>query len=347
MLLTNSTTQIGFCDLRPALDAIRPDINAAMQRVVDSGWFLRGKEVTAFEEEWAEYCGQSYCVSCNSGTDALTLAAMALRLSTARIQANTLPLTAVGLSRGSARILLSDVGDDGRPHDVHADTVPVLLYGRLPSAAEQSARLFDAAHAHGWKPPEQAAACWSFYPTKSLGALGDAGAVTTNDADLASEMRDLRGQDDKFYQKRQITSRMDELQAAVLRVKLKHLDRWIDERRDIAARYFSRLPPHVAPVSQSLGDLHHLLVVRCDDRDGLAAHLLQAGIESKIHFDPPLHRQDGAWGDGKASFPGSERWCRSILTLPCYPGLSMEMVDRICAEVSIFEPRYRVAPGSI
>lgn len=310
-----------------------------MQRVVDSGWFLRGKEVTAFEEEWAEYCGQSYCVSCNSGTDALTLAGMALRLSTARIQANTLPLTAVGLSRGGAKILLSDVGDDGRPQDVHADTVPVLLYGRLPSMAERSAGLFDAAHAHGWKPPRQAAACWSFYPTKSLGALGDAGAVTTNDADLAAEMRDLRGQDDKFYQKRQITSRMDELQAAVLRVKLKHLDRWIDERRDIAARYFSQLPSLVAPVSQSPGDLHHLLVVRCDNRDGLAAHLLRAGIESKVHFDPPLHGQEGAWGDGKTRFPESERWCRSILTLPCYPGLSADMVDRICAEVSSFEDR--------
>ena len=308
-----------------------------MQRVIDSGWYLRGREVAAFEEEWAAYCGQAFCVSCNSGTDALTLASMGLAMTRARIQANTLPLTAVGLSRGGAQIELCEIGDDGRPLTVDQATVPVLLYGRPPSAGEENASLFDAAHAHGWQPPSQATACWSFYPTKSLGALGDAGAVTTNDASLAEEMRDLRGQDDRFYQKRQITSRMDEMQAAVLRVKLKHLDGWIAERRAIAARYWAQLPADIVPISRSPKDFHHLFVVQHPRRDALAAHLrAEANAETKIHFHPALHANAQAWAAEGARFPQAEQWCNTVLTLPCYPGLTMDEVDRICEAAARF-----------
>src|SRR6187551_2252764 len=134
-------------------------------------------------------------------------------LATAEVQANTLPLTAVGLKRAGCSIDVQEINADGRLDEITPYSVPVLLYGRAPSPIERNAQLFDAAHAHGWKPPSDAIACWSFYPTKSLGALGDAGAATTNERHLADEMRDLSGRDDGFYQDRQITSRMDEMQA--------------------------------------------------------------------------------------------------------------------------------------
>ena len=331
-----SNDRIAFCDLQRALAPLRGDIEAALRRVVDSGWFLRGREVAAFEEEWAAYCGQAHCVSCNSGTDALTLAAMAAGLVAAEVQANTLPLTAVGLTRGGAAVVACEVGTDGRLDPVTPLSVPVLLYGRAPSAAESTARLFDAAHAHGWKPFGHAVACWSFYPTKSLGALGDAGAVTTNDAALAAEMKELSGQDDRFYQGRQITSRMDEMQAAVLRVKLRHLDGWIAERRRIAVRYRRQLPDNVTAVSTAGDDFHHLFVVRSEHRDGLAAFLVDARIGAKVHFAIPLHRQDASWGKPLAHLPEADRWCETVLSLPCYPGLTDAEVDRICETVGRF-----------
>ena len=325
---------IDFCDLSRAQSPLRSDIDAAISRVIDSHWYLRGKETAAFEEEWAAYCGQAHCVTCNSGTDALTLAAMALNLRRADVQANTLPLTAIGLQRGGAEIVVAEVDDSGRLASLTEDSVPVLLFGRLPSQAEAGARLFDAAHAHGWKPPAEAAACWSFYPTKSLGGLGDGGAVTTNDEGQAEAMRELSGLDDRFYSGRQLTSRMDEIQAAVLRVKLRRLDEWIDERRAIAARYRAQLPATVRPISDSPGDLHHLYVIRAPDRDGLKRHLSAAGVATKIHFPTPLNRYDAPWGVTATGTSTADRWCASILTLPCYPGLTVPEIDRICEHVA-------------
>ena len=141
----------------------------------------------------ARYPAIAYCVSCNSGTDALTLGALALGLDHAELLANTIPLTAVGLRRAGVRIIVRDVDASGRLREAGPSSVPVLLYGRAPSTADLNATLFDAAHAHDWRPPTHAVACWSFYPTKSLGALGDAGAVTTNSAGLAEKIRALAG----------------------------------------------------------------------------------------------------------------------------------------------------------
>src|SRR5262249_14458357 len=160
--------RVPFCDLTRANCALRADIDKAISRVIDRGWFLRGAETDAFEAEWAAYCNQDYCVSCNSGTDALTLAAIAMGTKKAWVPANTLPLTAVGLARSGAQILADEVGDDGRLLTIRPESIPVLLYGRMPSEGELKCKLFDAAHAHGWKPPRNATACWSFYPTKNL-----------------------------------------------------------------------------------------------------------------------------------------------------------------------------------
>jgi dTDP-4-amino-4,6-dideoxygalactose transaminase len=331
-----SRPTVPFIDLQPALGPIRADIDAAIAAVNDSTIYLRGSQTAAFEEEWAAYCGHKYCVTCNSGTDALTLAAAALEMKRAKVQANTLSLTAIGLERGGSKVIVEDVDRSGRCGMPDGETVPVLLYGRLPSMAETSSVLFDAAHAHGWKPPPHATACWSFYPTKSLGALGDGGAVTTNDAQLAQEMRALSGRDDLFHDERQITSRMDEIQAAVLRVKLRHLDEWIVQRQALGRHYRKRLLPSVEPVSADEKDLQHLFVVRVSNRTALMSHLTASGIASKIHFPVPLHMHRGRWYDPSLTCPAAERWCDSVLSLPCYPGLSTNDVDYVCEVIDRF-----------
>lgn len=324
---------IAFCDLARATAPLRADIDAAISRVIDRSSYLRGLETAAFEEEWADYCGQRHCVACNSGTDALTLAASALDMRCAEVQANTLAMTAIGLHRGGTEVTVHDIGEDGRLARLTQNSVPVLLFGRRPSIAEARATLFDAAQAHGWRPPEYATACWSFYPTKTLGGMGDAGAVTTNDQGLAQAMRDLSGRDDRFLASRQLTSRMDEIQAAVLRVKLQQLDEWIEERRAIASWYRSRLSDDVVPMS-SQTDFHHLFVVRTRDRDGLAGLLREFGVETKVHYPEPLHRLGGPWQLSSPNMPIADRWCGEILSLPCFPGLTTQEIDRVCAVVA-------------
>jgi len=326
--------RVPFCDLERTLTPLRGEIEDTLRRVLDRGWFLRGPETEAFENEWAAYCGQAYCVSCNSGTDALTLGALALGLDLAELQANTIPLTAVGVHRAGVQIIVRDVDASGRLIEVGPSSVPVLLYGRAPSTADLNATLFDAAHAHGWKPPTHAVACWSFYPTKLLGALGDAGAVTTNSAELAEKIRALAGLDDRLRDGRQITSRMDEIQAAILRIKLPHLESWIDERRRIAAVYKEQLPNSIRSVGTSPDDLNYLFVVHVPNRSDLIRYLENRGIQTKVHFPIPLHRQDAAWRDASACFPMADEWCESVLSLPCFPGLRQDEIERTCTAVT-------------
>jgi dTDP-4-amino-4,6-dideoxygalactose transaminase len=334
--------RIPFCDLSRALAPLRGEIEEAVRRVLDRGWFLRGPETEAFENEWAAYCGQSYCISCGSGTDALTLGALALGLDHGELPDNTLPLTAVGVQRAGVRIVVRDVDTSGHLSEAGPNSVPVLLYGRLPNTAELKATLFDAAHAHGWKPPKHALACWSFYPTKSLGALGDAGAVTTNSAQLAKIVKALAGRDDRLRNARQITSRMDEIQAAILRVKLPHLDCWIAERRRIATVYNDRLPNSVRSVETSGDDLNYLFVVRVANRSELIGFLEERGVQTKVHFPEPLHRQEADWRNSSARFSAADEWCDSVLSLPCYPGLRQEEIERTCAVVTSWSNQSRL-----
>ncbi len=328
--------QIPFIDLSPAVAGIRGEIDAAIRRVLDSGSYLRGRETAAFEEEWADYCGQRYCVTCASGTDALTLGALALRLEHASIQANTIPLTGTGLARASCDVSLLDVGGDGRLAQNPDDQVPVLLYGRRPSPGELGARLFDAAHAHGWRPPRGATACWSFYPTKSLGAFGDGGAITTDDETVARSARALSGLDDQLRDRRQLNSRMDEIQAAILRVKLWRLDDWLAERRELVARYADSLPEHCALVEGQLDGCCHLAVIRTVERPRLSDFLAGRGIQTKVHFRTPLNRLDGPWRRPTSELPGARAWCDEVLSLPCWPGLEPRQVESICEAVGEF-----------
>jgi dTDP-3-amino-3,4,6-trideoxy-alpha-D-glucose transaminase len=328
--VTPAIKQIPFCDLSRAHAPIRNEIDKVIAGCLDKSIFLRGPQTRAFEEEWADYCGQSYAVCCNSGTDALTIAATAMNLKTATIPANTLSLTGIGLYRGGAKVSVAEIGTDGWMTDLGPDAVPVLMFGQLPLENESPAQLYDAAHAHGWKPPADSTAAWSFYPTKTLGGLGDAGAVTTNDALLAAEMRKLCGRDDQFHNRRQITSRIDEIQAAVLRVKLRHLDKWLAERQEIGLHYERRLG--ALGITLHRPSLNHLYVVRLTGRERLANFLAQHGIGTKVHWSTPLHRIPGPWL-AEEEYTQSEKWCASVLSLPCFPGLHLDEIDRVCDAV--------------
>ncbi len=323
---------IPFNDLTRINEPLRPQFVRALDRVLDSSMYLRGSETAEFEGEWADRCGQGYAVTCNSGTDALTLAAVALGLVTAATPANTLPLTATGLAAGGTQVRVVEVTQDGRMAHMAADSVPVLLFGRLPSHQESAATLVDAAHAHGWRPPTHVTATWSFYPTKTLGALGDAGAVTTNDAGAAQYMRELRGADDRLHDARQLTSRMDEVQAAFLRIKLPHLDRWLADRARVATRYDDALAP--LGVTLDGPSLNHLYVIRVKDRDQVRRRLSAAGIQSKVHWAQSLDQLPGPWTSPDGDYVQAHGWAQQVLSLPCYPGLTDQEIDRICSEVT-------------
>lgn len=324
---------IPFCDLSRANNPIRKDIERAIAGCIDRSSYLRGLQSRLFEEEWAACCGQKYTVCCNSGTDALSLAALALDMKAAAIPANTLPLTGIGLQRGSAKVLIKEIDEDGWIKKPTEDDVPVLIFGRLPESGAPVARLYDAAHAHGWQPPLGVTAAWSFYPTKTLGAMGDAGAVTTNDEALAKTLRELCGRDDVLHDRRQITSRIDEIQAAILRVKLKHLPEWLEMRNQIAQTYENRLK-HLG-ITLSGKSLHHLYVIRGKTRNAMMEFLAIRNIGTKVHWSCPLHRLQGPWVS-EGNYQVADKWCDSVLSLPCYPGLMSFEVHDVCDAIEEF-----------
>jgi len=324
---------IKYLDLSKSNSAIHKEIMKEIESSIKSSSFLRGRHTDAFEEEWAAYCGQSFAVACNSGTDALTIAALALNISEAVIPANTLPLTGIGLARAGAKVIVTEVNNDGWIKVNSKLDVPVLLFGRIPPQLSDETRLYDAAHAHGWKPPKSSIAAWSFYPTKTLGAMGDAGAVSTNDSGLADEMRDICGRDDQMRNSRQITSRIDEVQAAVLRVKLRHLNMFLSQRKEIAEIYDSKLSQFGITLKGE--SFNHIYPIRTPNRDALKKFLSAADIESKIHWEMPLDLVDGPWS-AVGNFDAAHSWAAEILSLPMYPGLTESEINEVCEQIEKF-----------
>ena len=308
---------IPFNDLRPAIEPIRADIDAAIKRVVDSGVFLNGPEVEAFEHEWAAYCGQRYCVACASGTDALMLATRVFTAGSLSLPANTCRFSKVGIERGDANIpFFYDVDERGYCDSQHI--VAVLLYGRQKHPySNDSHVMFDACQAHGWTPPRNALVAWSGYPTKNLGGFGDCGWVTTGCDSESARMRAIAATHH---------SRMSEINAAVLRTKLPHLDHWNAERHELAEVYYDNLPDWAEPACRpSEPTNHHIFAVLVDRRDALEAHLLKNGVGCRVHYREPL-----------AKLPGAIRWCSRTLSLPMYPGLTREQVLRVCDTIRSF-----------
>ncbi len=364
---------IPFGDLKRRYQAIKPEVDAAVQRVLESGWYILGQEVSAFEAEFAAYCGVSHAVGVASGTEALQLALIALGVVPGD-EVITVPNAGVP---GTAAILLSgarpvfvDVEQDSYNMDpLHLEAaitgqtkavMPVHLYGRpadLTSLLQICHRyeipvIEDCAQAHGaryhdWRVGVFGdAGCFSFYPTKNLGCFGDGGMVITDDDAVAERLRKLRvyGWGRKYHCDLEggTNSRLDEMQAAILRAKLPHLDAWNSARQERARWYnelladsFVRTPPTPPPEQEHV---YHLYVVRCRHRDALEAHLQQRGIGSEVHYPLPTHLQPiyEHLGYIRGDFPVSERLAREVLSLPLYPELSREEVEAVAGAIHSF-----------
>jgi dTDP-4-amino-4,6-dideoxygalactose transaminase len=360
------TTIVPFLDLRAIMAAEQAALRAAFDRVLDSGWYILGSEVSQFETEWAEYCNAAYAVGVANGLDALVLALRGLGIGPGDeviVPSNTyiaswLAVTQVGAVPVPVEPCEPSYVID--PAQIAAAItprtraiMPVHLYGQ---AADLDAVL-AVARAHGLKVVEDAAqahgatyrggrvgshgdaVCWSFYPGKNLGCLGDGGAVTTNDAALADRLRTLRNYGSKQKYHNDVigyNSRLDELQAAVLRARLPLLDAANAHRGAVANRYIAELAGTSLVLPQVVaenGHVWHLFVVRHPDRDALAARLAALGVGTVIHYPVPPHRQPAyaSLGIPEGALPVAERIHAEVLSLPMGPTMVDADVDRVIA----------------
>jgi dTDP-4-amino-4,6-dideoxygalactose transaminase len=369
----SAAPRIPFMSLVPKDDA--PEVRAAIDRVIERGWFVLGPEVEAFEREFAAASGAAYAVGVGTGTDAIALILRALDIG-AGAEVITTPLSAaysaLAIMMAGARPVFVDVDparltiDPGRIAAAIGPRtraiLPVHLYGQAADMApieaiantHRLAIVEDCCQAHlataAGRPVGTIgiAGAFSFYPTKNLGALGDGGAIVTNDRALADRLKRLRngGQTDRYHhQEPGINSRLDELQAAILRARLPRLRAWTERRRALAARYRHRLAGSVVDVPPELdaGHVYHLFVVRHGARRDLQAHLAARAVETLIHYPVPIPRQPALAALDPAECPVAGRACDEILSLPLHPALRDDEVDEIAAAVHAFEPRTAVS----
>lgn len=361
---------IPFLDLAAQHRALEPELVEAVRRVFASSAFVLGPEVEAFERSFAAFCGAKHCVGTASGTAALTLLLQAHGIGPGDeviTAANTFIATAEAIVAAGAQPVLVDCREEDAlidPAKIEAAitprtkaVIPVHLYGQpadldaVRSVADRHHLLVfeDACQAHGALYKGRTAgsladgAAFSFYPGKNLGACGDAGCVTTDDAAIARAVRQLRdhGSERKYHHDRiGWNERMDGIQGAILSVKLPYLPAWNARRAAIAAHYRSVLPPHIRPFAlhPDRTSSHHLFVVRSERRSALQEHLRARGISTLIHYPVPIHLQPAfahrGWQHG--AFPVAEKLVSEILSLPLYPELKDEQVHAVCAAISSF-----------
>jgi dTDP-4-amino-4,6-dideoxygalactose transaminase len=356
---------IPFFDATQQYHQLKEEIDAEIASVLRNGRFILGPQVEAFEAEFAAYCGARFAVGLANGTEAIALALAACDIGPGDeviTAANTSVFTALGISMVGARPRLVDIDPwtfTLDPAQLKASItprtraiIPVHLYGQpaemasiMTVARQRSLYIVeDACQAHGAKYREQRVgsighlAAFSFYPTKNLGAYGDGGAVVKSDAALAEKLRWLRdgGRVDRY---RHVicgyNSRLDEIHATVLRIKLRYLDEWNECRRTLAAHYSKTLEDTsvVIPIEASYArHVYHLYVVRSCTRDALHRYLADCGIQTLIHYPIPVHLQPAFAGLGypSGSFPEAERACDEVLSLPMFPELREEQVDVVC-----------------
>jgi len=361
-----SGERVPFVNLRPGEDAAA--IQAAMTRVVERGWFVLGPEVEAFEHEFAEASGAAYAVGVGTGTDAIALILRGLGIGpgdeviTAPVSA---AYTALAVMMAGARPVFADIDPIRLTIDPAAVAaaigprtraiLPVHLYGqpadmsRLQAIAARHdlAVVEDCCQAHlatcGGRPVGTfgIAGAFSFYPTKNLGAMGDGGAVITGDRALAERLKRLRngGQSDRYHHAEAgVNTRLDEMQAAILRARLPWLTDWTERRRRLARRYRSSLRdmPVEVPPEQDPGHVYHLFPVLASDRRRLQRHLSEAGIETLVHYPIPIPRQPAMAAQDAADCPVANLVCDRVLSLPLYPSLDPTAVDRVAAAVRSF-----------
>ena len=364
---------VPFADFRPMHNEIRRELDAAYDRVMDNSWFIQGPELEKFEEEFAAYCGVKYCVGVATGLDALYLVLKAWGVGSGDeviLPSNTYIATALAVSYVGAKPIFVEPEID--TFNIDADRIEekitkrtkviiaVQLQGRccdMDAIREIADRyqikiLEDAAQAHGAKYKGKCAgalgdaAGFSFYPGKNLGALGDAGCITTNDEDLAKKVRALGnyGSDYKYHHVYKGTnSRLDEMQAAFLRVKLPYLDKWNEYRCNVAERYLSginnpliKLP---LPTTDMYNHIYHVFVIRCAKRDALEDYLNEKGIKTVKHYPTPIHLQK-AYEDlhfQEGDLPIAEEISRTVLSIPMYYGITDSQVEAVIDAMNAFE----------
>ena len=342
---------IPFLDLRRETDEVERELRAALDSVLGQSRFVGGEAVDAFERAFAAYCGAAHTVGVGSGTDAIAIALRAVGVGPGDeviTAANTCVPTVAAIALAGATPVLADVDPRTLTLDPQAAAaaltprtravVPVHLYGRRAELAplrELGVRIVeDAAQAHGIGEIVDVAA-FSFYPTKNLGALGDAGAIVTSDPSVAERARSLRAYGGPVSAERAGQSRLDTLQAALLLAKLPRLDRWNERRRALAELYDAALRD--GPVElpgEAPEDVHHLYVVRSRDRDGLRSRLATRGVETLVHYPLAVHEHP-AWRelDRPGSLRESERAAAEVLSLPLYPQPVDEEADAVVEAV--------------
>lgn len=369
---TVADVEVPFLDLRPMHRDLNRELVDAFSSLIDSGAFINGPAVAAFEEAFAAYVGTDIAVGVASGLDALRLALLAAGIDDGDeviVPANTFVATLEAVTQAGGRPVVVDLSESDWNIDVaHVEAavtratrfvMPVHLYGQmadmraLSALAERHGLVIveDACQAHGAERDGLRAgsvglaSAFSFYPGKNLGAFGDAGALTTNDEQLAAEVRALRehGQRAKYtHHVEGWTARLDTIQAIVLARKLLELDAWNAERRTIASRYLSELDGvgdlELPPVAPDSTPVWHLFVIRTADPLALAAHLRDRGIGSGRHYPEAVHLSAAyaSLGKGRGDFPRAERHAEMILSLPIFPGMTTEQVDAVVSGVASY-----------
>jgi len=363
---------VSFLDLKAINAQYRDELVAAATQVIDSGWYIQGTEVKAFEQEFADYCGSKHCVGVANGLDALTLILRAWKEmgklkegDEVIVPANTYIASILAITENRLKPVLVEPDEatfNLCPEKTAAAITPntkaivaVHLYGQiapmpeLMQLADQHSMLVleDAAQAHGASIDGRKAGSWghaagfSFYPGKNLGALGDAGAVTTDDEQLARTIRALGnyGSHKKYENLYQgVNSRLDEMQAAMLRVKLRHLDEEIESRREVAEYYLAHIEnPNIQLPAVGNRESHvwHLFVVRSAQRDAVQKHLAEQGVQTLIHYPVPPHQQQAYKAFSSISLPMTEEIHRSVLSLPMGPHLAADQVRQVIEAINL------------
>ncbi|OPY67543.1 MAG: dTDP-3-amino-3,6-dideoxy-alpha-D-galactopyranose transaminase [Syntrophorhabdus sp. PtaU1.Bin002] len=358
--------KIPFLDLKQTYLELKTELDSAVQRVMNSGRYIHGEELSAFESEFAEYCGVKYCIGVGNGLDALHLILRALDIGAGDeviVPSNTFIATWLAVSYAGAAPVPVEPNettyniDPGRIEEAITERtkaiIPVHLYGQpadmepiLEIARKYGLKILeDAAQAHGARYKGSRvgglgdAAGFSFYPGKNLGAFGDGGAVTTNDPGIAEKVRRLSNYGSQIKYKHDIkgfNSRLDELQAATLRVKLKHLGEWNARRLEFAdyyRHYLSGAKVVLPEISVGLESVFHLFVIRSINRDVLQTGLKEAGIETLIHYPRPPHKQVAYSSMAGYDLPIAERLAREVLSLPMGPHLTSEMAEETAQQI--------------
>ena len=372
--MTVVTQDIPLVDLKSQYATIRDEVRQAIDEVLDSMQLTIGPNVRAFDKEWAEYCGTAHAIGVGSGTDALQLAIRACGVSSGDeviTVSHTFFATVEAIVYANARPILVDVEERSMLMDISSVAsritprtkaiIPVHLYGRTVDlkplrqlAQDHGITIIeDAAQAHGALLDDGKKAgtggrvnCFSFYCSKNLGAYGEAGSITTNDEKLADDLRALRehGQSTRYYHPIVgYNARLDEIQAAILRIKLRHLDEWNARRQTIAARYNELLAGgDVITPEIPRGGRHvfycYAIRVPGGRRDALRAFLTERGIGTQIHYPVPIHMQEAAQflGYRKGDLPVTEKVAGEVLSLPMYAELTDSQIDRVASSVLEF-----------